>query len=132
MPRYVLLRHELPADVDRVSHWDFMLEYEGVLWTWALEHLPASWRDHLGLDREDASDEVSAKRLADHRLEYLIYEGPISEGRGTVTRVAEGEYDLLRRQESSIEVELRGTLTGQITLAHRPDREDYFVRASTV
>lgn len=31
-----------------------------------------------------------AERLADHRREYLTYEGPVSGGRGRVRRVAEG------------------------------------------
>lgn len=120
MPRYVLLRHELPPHADRASHWDFMLEHEGVLWTWALENLPAHWLGQLGMHREDESNEVAAKRLADHRPEYLVLEGPVSDGRGILTRVAEGEYEQHSGEDSPIRVELRGTLTGRAILTRHP------------
>jgi hypothetical protein len=39
-----------------------------------------------------ASNTVDAQRIADHRLAYLEYEGPISGGRGTVRRLDGGSY----------------------------------------
>jgi hypothetical protein len=86
MPRYVVLRHELPSDSARASHWDLMFEFQGVLRTWSVESEPAIGRTAI------------AQLLADHRLEYLEYQGPVSGGRGTVTRWDEGEYTL---EESS-------------------------------
>ncbi len=35
-----------------------------------------------------------AERLADHRAEYLSYEGPVSGGRGVVSRVAMGSFEV--------------------------------------
>ena len=64
MLRFVLLKHTLPEESPRATHWDFMLEREGVLRTWALEAEPTS-----GL-------EISAEQLPDHRLAYHDYEGP--------------------------------------------------------
>ena len=75
-PRFALLIHESP----RGLHYDFFLEKGDVLKTWALTQLPAP-----GL-------EIPCDALADHRPIYLDYEGPISEGRGTVTRWDQGTY----------------------------------------
>jgi hypothetical protein len=80
MLRFVVLRHELPADSPRSSHWDVMFETDGTLRTWAIEGMP------------DTRDPQPAEALADHRLEYLTYEGPISGERGWVTRWDAGTY----------------------------------------
>ena len=121
MPRYVLLWHEMPPDADRASHWDFMLEREGVLWTWTLETLPATWREQCGLSYDDASVEVMALRLGDHRLEYLEYEGPVSGDRGNVERVAAGEFTWIRDGEDRFELTLGGNLISNVALT--PNRE---------
>jgi hypothetical protein len=75
MPRYVVLEHDWP-----VLHWDFMLESGEVLRTWRLAAPP----------RPGAS--VAAESLGDHRRAYLDYEGPVSGGRGTVTRWDAGTF----------------------------------------
>ena len=80
MPRFVVLRHEFPADHPRGSHWDVMFETEGALRTWAIRQMP------------DESEPQSADALADHRMEYLTYEGPVSGERGSVTRWDAGIY----------------------------------------
>jgi DNA polymerase Ligase (LigD) len=80
MPRFVLLYHAMPADASRASHWDLMLEENGSLLTWACPELPT----------ESAICHV--EQLPNHRLDYLEYEGPVSNQRGTVTRVWAGEY----------------------------------------
>lgn len=76
MPRYVILRHDWPA-----PHFDLLLEAGGVLKAWRLsaEPVPGVW--------------VPAEPNADHRPLYLDYEGPVSGGRGTVTRYAAGVYE---------------------------------------
>ena len=70
MPRFVVLEHVRPED----RHWDLMLESGDALATWALKHSP------------DSAQPIAAEQLPDHRLAYLDYEGPISGGRGAVTR----------------------------------------------
>jgi hypothetical protein len=80
MLTFVVLHHELPADDSRPSHWDFMIQRGDGLQTWALPQPP------------DAPGSMVAERLVDHRLEYLRYEGPISGGRGRVTRWDDGTY----------------------------------------
>ncbi|MDR1269611.1 MAG: hypothetical protein LBK82_08805 [Planctomycetaceae bacterium] len=76
--RFVVLFHEHP---DR-DHWDFMLEREIALTTWAVppQLLPLQ------------SFECQVKKLPDHRLCYLDYEGAISNHRGSVRQLDSGTY----------------------------------------
>ncbi len=59
-----------------------MLEEEAVLSTWAIppQLLPPQ------------SFACTGKRLPDHRIAYLDYEGPVSNNRGTVRCVDRGTY----------------------------------------
>jgi DNA polymerase Ligase (LigD) len=77
MPRFVILEHDHPE-----LHWDFMLEAGGALRTWRLARPP-----------EMAGAIIDAVALADHRLAYLDYEGPVSGGRGSVKRWDAGHYE---------------------------------------
>ncbi|MDX1947734.1 MAG: DNA polymerase ligase N-terminal domain-containing protein [Pirellulaceae bacterium] len=96
MQRFVFLRHELPAEGARGSHFDLMFEQAGVLRTWACDELPT--------DRKS----TPAEQLPDHRLAYLDYQGPISAGRGSVRRVAAGEYQLLSETADELVARLMG------------------------
>jgi hypothetical protein len=93
MSRFVLLLHECPDDRPRATHCDLMLEDGAALRTWALSRLPHDWR-LLSADANliDATNTVDAEQLADHRLAYLDYEGPISGDRGAVHRLDQGTY----------------------------------------
>lgn len=115
MPRFVILSHHCPANFPRASHWDFMLEENGRLRTWALTRLP----QRTGSDSETSAGEaIEAKRLDDHRLAYLDYEGEVSGGRGTVTRWDAGEYTLVTDTEERLVLRLSGEkLQGQVTLS---------------
>jgi hypothetical protein len=100
MSRFVLLYHDCPPDYVRPSHWDLMLESGDVLRTWALERLPRGWDEwrkrtaeqHPACAALADADEVAVEPLGDHRREYLEFEGEVSGGRGSVIRVARGEY----------------------------------------
>ena len=92
MPRFVILRHDSP----RGEHFDFMLEAGDVLKTWALPRPP-----EIGV-------EMDCEALADHRLAYLDYEGPISGQRGSVTRWDCGTYTLERQSDAEWTVNLVG------------------------
>jgi DNA polymerase Ligase (LigD) len=94
--RYVILFHQTPAGYPRGDHWDFMLEVAGTLRTWALENEPGPQR------------EIAAELLADHRIEYLTYEGPISGGRGLVTRWDGGTYEPLEPSATQWRIVLAG------------------------
>jgi hypothetical protein len=73
--RFVVLHHTGLAE----SHFDLMIETasDSKLSTWRIREWPS---------REDSVFEP----LADHRREYLTYEGPISGDRGQVARIAQG------------------------------------------
>lgn len=109
--RFVLLRHEVPEGYARPSHWDLLLERDGGAWTWALEVLPTGW------PLEKPNGEVEGLRLADHRLHYFDYEGPVSGERGSVARVLAGSCEWLEAGSDRIIVRLTsGTGTAQLTL----------------
>lgn len=113
MPRFVLLRHECPPPSkkpkhEKPSHWDFMLEHEGVLRTWELRELPMAWAALLGESSDSAA--VTAIPLPDHRLAYLDYEGPVSGDRGSVRCCDRGTFELLEETQDTLTVGLRGEL----------------------
>ncbi len=74
-----------------------MLENEAALRTWRLAQPPTDG----GI--------IAAEALADHRLAYLDYEGPVSGNRGAVTAFDRGEYSLLTDVDAIVKIELRGT-----------------------
>jgi hypothetical protein len=91
MPRFVILEHDHPA-----LHWDLMLEDGDVLRTWRLAAPPRP------------GENVPAGRIADHRKAYLDYEGPVSGGRGTVSRWDAGTYTVVGEGDGWLSVNLEG------------------------
>ena len=83
MDQFVVLHLKMPNDGERDDHWDLMLQHKAVLWTWALDKLP------------EQGSNCSGKKLPDHDIKYLEYEGPISGDRGHVTRVLSGRFKWL-------------------------------------
>lgn len=99
--RWVLLHHQDAHD----SHYDLMLQDGVRLLTWRLDSVP-----HPGTEQ-------TAERIADHRLVYLDYEGPISGGRGEVRRIDAGRYESVRWSEGEILAVLSGSiLRGRVRL----------------
>ncbi len=96
MPRFVLLKHELPASAPRGSHFDLMLETDDGLLTFELQSLPAGEEEQL------------VQELPLHRAHYLDYEGPISGNRGQVTRLEHGTFIWLVREPGLFQAELVG------------------------
>ena len=96
--RFVVLRHEPGAAGPRKLHWDLMLEFGGSLRTWALEHEP-----HV-------KEEILADELPRHRLDYLDYEGPVSGGRGIVSRFDRGTFEVVEDSPDRFCADLNGEL----------------------
>lgn len=95
--RFVILDHQLPATDARPSHWDLMLETPDGLVTF--EALPF----------QAGQEVVRLRRLPNHRLAYLDYEGPISNNRGCVRRVDRGHYHVAATENGTVSLELHGT-----------------------
>ena len=96
MPRFVVLEHDHPE-----LHWDFMLENAGVLKTWRLPEFPP-------VDGQ----KLAAQAIADHRLHYLDYEGPVSGNRGRVVRCDRGSYEVRGEATALVEDRIQLTLAG--------------------
>ena len=77
--RYVVLHHTGFGD----PHFDLMIESApgSALMTWRATDWPPVTGDTL-------------TRIGDHRRDYLGHEGPISNNRGEVARIAAGECDI--------------------------------------
>ena len=94
----------------RNLHWDFRLEMDGVLKSWAVPKEPPT--------------ETGPKRLAvqveDHKLDYADFEGEIPEaeyGAGKVEIWDNGTYSLIDTKPKKIVFELHGEkLKGKYTL----------------
>ena len=125
MPRFVLLYHTCPPHYERRSHWDLMLEAGKTLRTWALVQLPSDWNssqtrtaaDHPDCPPVAGENSVCADQLANHRLDYLEKEGPLSGDRGHVRRIDRGTYENVAETPGCWRVTLAGSnWRGRITL----------------
>lgn len=104
MPQFVILHHRLPAESARPDHFDLMFEDGDSLLTWAIANVP------------NEQPQV-AEELPPHRREYLTYEGPVSNNRGQVVRVAAGIFEWLQRGEGELIAVLDSSaLSGQLHL----------------
>jgi hypothetical protein len=113
MPRYVILEHTGSLSYKPGVHWDLMLEHGDRLRTWELVAAPAP-----GIKRR-------ARALADHRMEYLRYEGPVSGDRGEVRRWDTGEYEMTSQTANEISMRMNGQqLAGILNLTRDPAEND--------
>jgi len=111
MPRFVVLQHDHPEGL----HWDFMLDQGDSLATWSLPMPPAN--EHV----------VAARSLADHRREYLEYEGSVSGDRGTVVRWDEGHFEWIEKGPDRVVVEIVGRkIAGRICIEATGQAPDTF------
>jgi DNA polymerase Ligase (LigD) len=109
MPRFVILEHDFP-----LLHWDLMLEAGDALRTWRLDAPPRS------------GVRMVAQAIAEHRMLYLDYEGPVSGDRGRVVRWDRGTFVEQVHEVDRIVARLQGErLRGILELAQQSgDRWD--------
>lgn len=101
-PRFVIQEHHASR-----LHWDFRLEHDGVLVSWAVPRgVPHSYkRNNLAVMTED------------HPMEYGTFEGTIPAGEyggGTVTIWDDGRYDLEKWRDDEIIATLEGRPGGPL------------------
>lgn len=91
-------------------HFDFRLEMDGVLRSWAVPKGPSM----------DPSDKRLAVAVEDHPLEYIDFEGVIPKdhyGAGAVIVWDRGDYDIIERKEDKLTFVLNGEkLKGEFSL----------------
>ncbi|KKG12261.1 DNA polymerase ligase N-terminal domain-containing protein [Methanosarcina sp. 2.H.A.1B.4] len=95
-PVFVVQRHDATN-----LHYDFRLEMDGVLKSWAVPKEPP----------KNAGTKRLAIQTEDHPLEYADFEGEIPEGEygaGKVEIWDKGTFELLKRNEKEIVVMLHG------------------------
>jgi hypothetical protein len=112
--RFVIQKHTRGGE----SHYDFMLEDGARLASWRMNRLAGE----LG-----CSESALAQALPDHRLAYLIYEGPVSGGRGVVKIADSGTYTLARRWVDGWVIQLSGQSTTGTFEFRRQDGEQWVI-----
>jgi DNA ligase D-like protein (predicted 3'-phosphoesterase) len=107
MPRFVIQEHHA-----RKLHYDFRLELDGALASWAVPKVPPR---KAGLRR-------LAIKVEDHDLSYIDFEGEIEEGSYGAGRVRIwdfGTFDIESRKEHKIVFHLHGKkMEGRYTILH--------------
>lgn len=103
--RFSIAKHEMPANSSRHSHFDLFLESQGTLMTWELSSLLTSQNKQV------------VRRLANHRLLYLDFQGPLSNDRGTVKLIDSGSLEWVTLESERLIARINGqALAGLLTL----------------
>jgi DNA ligase D-like protein (predicted 3'-phosphoesterase) len=111
LARFVVQEHEA-----KTHHFDFRLEMDGVLKSWAVP--------------KGISSRAGERRLAiqvdDHDLAYADFEGELEEGvygAGTVKIWDRGTYELVDRKDYKLVFDLKGEkLKGSYVLVHTKEK----------
>jgi hypothetical protein len=102
-------------------HYDLMIQRGSVLATWQLAIPPAE---------ATAQRPIPARRIGDHRLAYLGYQGPVTGNRGSVAIADRGTCQFVSVEPSQWLVRLDGrTLRGPYCLRQTSQEADQWTFA---
>jgi hypothetical protein len=106
MNRFVIHKHTQGNEV----HWDLMIEAGDILKTWRLDNPPEKL----------AAETTKATPIFDHDKKFLIYQGPVNNGKGNVEIVDEGTCTIESVNGNELKINFNGkTLRGAINFQHR-------------
>ncbi len=115
--RFVVQRHQSSH-----LHYDFRLEMEGVLKSWAVPKGPPS----------EPGERRLAVQVEDHPVDYITFSGTIPEGQygaGTVEIWDMGDFSLDKQTDNEIEFVLKGQkLQGRFLLVHTGGKNWLFLK----
>ena len=118
--RFVVQEHHA-----RRLHWDFRLELDGVLKSWAVPKGPP---EEPGIRR-------LAMEVEDHPVDYITFQGAIPKGEygaGTVKIWDKGKFQLKRRTQDIYEFFLKGKrLKGKYALVRMKERNWLILKSKT-
>lgn len=106
--RWVLLRHQTPADPARGPwHYDLCVERAApTAGAVSAEHRLLTLRIPADAEPPPGCERFVAERLPDHRVVYLDHEGPTSAGNDRVQRLSGGRGVVRRDAPGMLELEL--------------------------
>jgi DNA ligase D-like protein (predicted 3'-phosphoesterase) len=106
-------------------HWDFRLEMDGVLKSWAVPKTPPTIPGVRRL----------AVAVEDHELDYISFEGTIPEGEygaGSVEIWDKGTYEVESKKPEKLVFELHGErMRGRYTLVHFTEKDENWLLFKT-
>ena len=118
--RFVVQEHQASR-----LHWDFRLEMDGVLKSWAVPKTPPT---RPGVRR-------LAVAVEDHDLDYIDFEGTIPEGEygaGSVEIWDKGTYEVESKKPEKLVFELHGNrMKGRYTLVHFTEKDENWLLFKT-
>ena len=101
---YSIIKHSIN---DQNFHYDFLIKNNDILECWQFQKLPCF----------DSDLSLTCKKIFDHRLIYLTYEGEISNNRGAVMLIENGFFDIQIQQANLIKFKSQSKiLTGTFKL----------------
>ncbi len=138
--RFVILVHSGHGP----AHYDFMLEEGDHLATWQFEREapspgpsghplpegeePALTRPFGPLSPVKGEGQLVGRKIQDHRLAYLDYQGPVSGGRGHVRRCDGGEYRMIEAGADHLRFELCGQVAAGLFELLRQEGDSWILR----
>jgi DNA ligase D-like protein (predicted 3'-phosphoesterase) len=106
-------------------HWDFRLEMDGVLKSWAVPKTPPTIPGVRRL----------AVAVEDHELDYISFEGTIPEGEygaGSVEIWDKGTYEVESKKPEKLVFELHGErMMGRYILVHFTEKDENWLLFKT-